>query len=517
VAALAPEETRVEGRLIALVRKDLVRPEPTVVAEDEAFRFRHLLIRDTAYEALPKAVRAELHERFAAWLRAHATAIVELDELIAYHLEQAYRYRLDLGPLDDAAHALAARAGEHLLVSAERARTRGESDAAIALLSRAVELLPAAAAAHREAQVELAVVVAETGDFAGASALLREADAAARAAGDRRVLARSTLARVETDMQSDVSATLRAGLEASERALAELELAGDDEGVVWALRVVGNLKAWLGTSAEAEQLWARALKRAETTSPRLANELREWMAWALWWGPTPVDDAIRLCDELARQASSPRLEATILLIRGFLKAAGGSVQEGRDETAAGRALFHELGARLWWAGTSMVAADIELRAGAPERAYELLTEGQTVLAESAEAGYVATVVGLRAQAAFELGRDDEALALADETQRIAAVDDLEPRARARLVRARVLARLGKLAEAEALIREAAEIVDPTDYMGLHLDLAVARADVARDAGRLEDQRVALEHAVDAAEAKGFSLAGEQVRRRLAKL
>ena len=71
VAALAPEESRVDGRLTTLVRKDLVRPEQPVIADDEAFRFRHLLIRDTAYEALPKAVRADLHERFATWLEEH--------------------------------------------------------------------------------------------------------------------------------------------------------------------------------------------------------------------------------------------------------------------------------------------------------------------------------------------------------------------------------------------------------------------------------------------------------------
>jgi class 3 adenylate cyclase len=110
VAALAPEETAVDGRLIALVRKDLVRPEQALVADDEAFRFRHLLIRDTAYEALPKAVRAELHERFAGWLQSHADELIESDELVGYHLAEAYRYRVELGPLGETAHALGQRA-----------------------------------------------------------------------------------------------------------------------------------------------------------------------------------------------------------------------------------------------------------------------------------------------------------------------------------------------------------------------------------------------------------------------
>ena len=93
VAALVQDETPVDGRLVALVRKDLVRPEHAQLAGEDGYRFRHLLIRDAAYEALPKATRAELHERFAAWLEARGMELVELDEIVGYHLEQAFSYR----------------------------------------------------------------------------------------------------------------------------------------------------------------------------------------------------------------------------------------------------------------------------------------------------------------------------------------------------------------------------------------------------------------------------------------
>ena len=74
-----------------LVRKELIRSTAPTFPEDEGFRFRHLLIRDAAYESLPKATRAELHERFADWLSQHD--LVERDEIVGYHLEQAHRYR----------------------------------------------------------------------------------------------------------------------------------------------------------------------------------------------------------------------------------------------------------------------------------------------------------------------------------------------------------------------------------------------------------------------------------------
>jgi len=58
----------VTPRLASLVRKGLIRPDTAQIPAEDAFRFRHLLMRDAAYDSLPKATRAELHERFAAWL-----------------------------------------------------------------------------------------------------------------------------------------------------------------------------------------------------------------------------------------------------------------------------------------------------------------------------------------------------------------------------------------------------------------------------------------------------------------
>ena len=68
VLDLTPEEEResVQARLLALVRKRFVRLDTT--APDEGFRFHHALIRDAAYDGIPKRTRAELHERAAARL-----------------------------------------------------------------------------------------------------------------------------------------------------------------------------------------------------------------------------------------------------------------------------------------------------------------------------------------------------------------------------------------------------------------------------------------------------------------
>ena len=98
---LAPDRRRPAGApLAALVRKELIRPHEAI---EDTFRFRHMLIRDAAYERIPKELRSELHERFADWLDGRAE---ELDEIVGYHLEQAYRYLASLGPAGERAQTL---------------------------------------------------------------------------------------------------------------------------------------------------------------------------------------------------------------------------------------------------------------------------------------------------------------------------------------------------------------------------------------------------------------------------
>src|SRR6266508_4739059 len=135
-----PEEPQVMARLTALVRKELVRPDKPQLPGDDAFRFRHLLIRDAAYDALPKATRAELHARFAAWLEEHGGDLVELDEILGYHLEQAWRYRQELGNARGGELADAAR--RRLAAAGRRARQRQDLPAALNLFDRALVLAP---------------------------------------------------------------------------------------------------------------------------------------------------------------------------------------------------------------------------------------------------------------------------------------------------------------------------------------------------------------------------------------
>src|SRR5207248_8882617 len=90
----------------------------------------------------PKSVRAELHERLSRWLGEHGREMVDLDEILGYHLEQAVRYRGELGEVADSYSSLREQAGERLAAAARRSRLRGDSAATVNLLRRAIALNP---------------------------------------------------------------------------------------------------------------------------------------------------------------------------------------------------------------------------------------------------------------------------------------------------------------------------------------------------------------------------------------
>ena len=143
VQELAPPAERddVPAHLLSLVRKELIRPDQPIYPDEEAYRFRHLLIRDAAYDSLPKETRAELHEAFADWLDRHAT-LIEQDEIVGYHLERAYRNRSELDSADPRLDDLARRASARLARAARGAEERGDISAFCGLCQRAAELLP---------------------------------------------------------------------------------------------------------------------------------------------------------------------------------------------------------------------------------------------------------------------------------------------------------------------------------------------------------------------------------------
>jgi DNA-binding SARP family transcriptional activator len=159
VVELADDELRphVDTLLAALVHREFVRPLPD---GDDTFSFRHQLVRDAAYASIPKQARAELHERYAAWLEHRSGRRTgEIEEILGYHLEQASGLRAELGPLDEHGQTLARSAAARLESAGRRALARADERAATKLFRRAVELLPAEAPERLALMHELQALV----------------------------------------------------------------------------------------------------------------------------------------------------------------------------------------------------------------------------------------------------------------------------------------------------------------------------------------------------------------------
>jgi len=454
VASLSEGESA-SSTLLSLVRRDLIEPDRSLIPGDDGFRFRHILIRDAAYLGVAKALRAGLHERYASWLE---DAAGELDEIIGYHLEQAFRYRQELGPADA---ALAKRAGEHLARAGRHAIGRGDFSAAATLLSRAVSLLPDSHADRRELLPMLGSVLMRTGDFARAERVLADAEGAARAAGDSRLELRTLIERefLRTFTQPDES--IEDIVAVADRAIPLLEHLEDDVGLAkaWWLRSELHLSAcrWGERAANLE----RALEHAKRAGDEVEQgTIAAQLALAVYYGSTPVDAAIERCEVLVAEIPAHRsLEASITGTLAGLRAMQGNFDEARRLQADARRMYEELGQRFRVAVRSLIAADIELLAGQPAKAATILRWASEALREMGARPATATIDAFLADALADAGAKDEALRYSAASRESAAEPDVVSQVMWRVAAA-------KVTDDAALARDAVRLSMPTDYPDL---------------------------------------------------
>jgi class 3 adenylate cyclase/tetratricopeptide (TPR) repeat protein len=490
------------SRLQSLVRKDLIRPS---LAGDEDYRFKHLLLRDAAYEALPKEARAELHEGFAGWMleeRPQYTAI------IGYHLEQAYRARADLGPVDDHARTLARRGAELLGSAGKQAYERTDIHATTNLLERAVALLPEDDPDAIALYPTLAFALGEAGDLERPTELYRIAEER----GDARTSLLARIRRITLDLEK--AASMRDAVEPMRAAIADAERLGDDAILSEALRRFAVLMMWLGDNQEAERQLRRSFDLANSAGGlRLRAEAIYWLGLILLWGPTPVTRALEECEELVAMAEGSRIAHSELMVaQGTLLALAGDFDRARALTGAGREEMFELGQRLQYAAIGQPVAVIELLADDPAAAERILREADDILGAAGESGYRSTVVALLGLAVSQQGGHDEAEQLADLGRQLGDEGDVITQIYWRVTKCKVLLARGEIEEARRLATETLALTEDYD----NFDGPMATLEVA-ECLEPKEARMALERALAGAEAKGNVVIQAQARARLEAL
>jgi class 3 adenylate cyclase/tetratricopeptide (TPR) repeat protein len=489
VRAISPEEEQaaVAGALEALLRKEVVFRDAQALSGAEAYRFGHILVRDAAYKGLPKEKRAELHERAATFLEeSTGDRAAEYEELIGYHLEQAFGFRAELGPVNEAAAALRERAHVRLASAGHRSLLRGDLPAALNLFRRAAALA-AGESDKAELLTRISGVLVQLGQFAEADALLEQALDQARADGDELREAHASVAREFVLLQTDPAGRSGKIVDVTERVVPLFEAHGDDYGLAraWRLRSeVGRLVCRFGEEAAALE---RARVHAEAAGEeRESVEIKLWLANCLCYGPTPVGDALAQTDQMLEQAHGVRwVQASLLGMRGYLLAMADRPDEARAHQARSHTIFEELGMSFANVARAVIPAGIEQMAGDLGAAERELVFGHDQLEAIGENELRSTIAAALAHVLYEQDRDDEAEVFARASKSVAAEDDIGSQVLWRSALAKVIARRDGSAEAEELASDAVALAATTDMLSLHgaalLDLA--RVEALRNDGR----------------------------------
>jgi predicted ATPase/class 3 adenylate cyclase len=522
IADLSPDHVRSHtgSHLLALTRKGLIGPERSDFPGEDAFRFRHMLIREAAYEAIPKETRAKLHERFAGWLERSAREQArESEEFTGYHLEQAYRCLSELGPLDERGRELARLAAERLATAAARASDRGDVVAAANLLGRAIALLPEAEPARVELQLLFALATGGTGKYTEAESLLTGVIAAAQPLGLRDVEWYARIERLSFQIETDPHWEPESIREAVGEAISLFAELGDDRGQARAWQLLSQMNQMLKQYAAAEKLIRRALEHArragdfseETSSLlNLLNSIR--------YGPICVEEGNRRTTEILEQAEEPWVEAYALRCLGSLYAMEGRFQEARRLIGKGLAIYEDLGLEIQMAhAAEQESAYVEMLAddaAAAERelksAYEALDGAGVKNSAASAAGYLG--LALCAQ-----GRYEEAARFAEISEHGAVANDLNTQIVWRCVRARVLARQAAFESAESLGREAARLAEKTDALDDRGNTLMDLADVLGVVGRGDEAATTVAEALRLYDRKGNVVSAAKAAALLAEL
>ena len=513
-----PKEAVLEG-LHELARKELVRrSRHSTLTDDVEYSFWHVLVRDVAYAQIPRADRARRHQAAADWI-ARIAGEREYEEITGYHLEQAFRYRLELGPVGEHERDLATRAAAFLGKAGRRAVVRGDRRGAANLLERARALLPAGDRNRIELALPLSHRLFESGDDERCQQLLAQALDEAVQVGDERIEMHLRVRRAWMQSWWAPEGFVQEADEIATRALRVFEQAGDELGQARAWALAAKRLRTLGYAGNVKEAWERALDHARRAGDRAAErETLHWLALTLYWGRIPAEEATSRLQEILREAEGDReLEARIKRILAGFRGMQGCFDEARGLLSEANTIFEELGMRRAAVTISFISGPIEIWAGNPDVAESALRESCEALQTVGERGALPYLAGFLAEALYVQGRLAESEHWTAVSARTAATDDLDVQADWRCVQAKLLARRGRFDEAEAMGREALEIVDRTGESDHKGDAYLDFAEICRLAGKTADEEEALRQAIAWYDAKGNLVMAGKARMLLAEL
>jgi class 3 adenylate cyclase/tetratricopeptide (TPR) repeat protein len=508
VAALTPEEERedVGRQLQSLTRKELITPDESPFSGEDAFRFRHMLIRDAAYQAIPKETRGDLHERLAVWIEERVRdRIDEFEEIIGHHLEQAHLLRLELGRRDDRTRELGKRAAERLAAAGRRALGRGDAHAAGRLLPRAAGLLPENHPDRASILADVGQALIARGSLAEAGATLAKAEALSARGGDPGTEARAALLGLWVLLHTEPEGKTERIRSEVERLIPVLEGMGDQRALAQAHGLLVEVDWMACRYSAAEKGLERAADHARRAGDRqLERDALHRLVIAILLGTSPPEEGIARCREiLARAEGDRRVEAAVLFSEAILMAMLGRFEGTRERIARARAILDDLGSVLPAISSLQWLGFVEMLAGDLEAAQAAFAEAYRSLERLGERGFLSTIAAQLARVLSEQGRFDEAERHAHISLDTGATDDISSQVDARAGLALAVAgRDRAFVEAERLARQAVELAEATDDLFMQGDAWSVLGNVLGLASRPEQAAEAFDRAIERYGRKG---------------
>ena len=517
--SLAPQQLhdRLDAQLQALTRKRFIRPFDATEA-DARFRFDHHLVRDTVYNGLLKRARATMHVEFVKWadqVNAESDRGQEFEAILGYHLEQAYKYLGELGPIDEAGAAIGRDGSRRLASAGRRALRRGDMHASVNLLQRAAALLPVDDLRRANLLPDLGEGLMELGNLVEAKSVLAEAEQIAGKHGDARLKASAALVGMFVRLYGgEAGDWSEQALRLANEVVPVLERAEAHDELSMAWRLVGFVHGVAGRYGQADKANLRYLSHARVAgNERLVARSARGVAIGALLGPTPVPQAIEICTGILESGNSDRqVESVVLCVLAQLRAMSGDFDTARALYRQGRSVLRELGASVSTAATGIDLARVELLAGDLSIAERELRADYDFLTQIGENYLRSTLAAVFAQVLGEIGREDEALAMSKVAEEAAAEDDVETQTLWRAARAPLIARAGDIESALELARAALEFASKTDGPLLRAEALCELASVQKDAARLDEARAAIAEAVGLFIAKGDIVSAERAKK-----
>jgi class 3 adenylate cyclase/tetratricopeptide (TPR) repeat protein len=537
VEALLPnlDSGVVTEALQELVRKELLRqpeqrervPPASSDPSEDTYVFRNVRYQDAAYQRITPQDRADLHERYADWLEQRAGGVARVAERIGFHLERAYRHRLELrrNVVDDTARKLAQRAGRHYAAAGRGYIPQGilPIETAASALDRAIQLLPEHSPDRLQAELDLAEVLQMTAP-ARSMELYEDVLRTSRSAENHMTQLHAGLGQMELSWFRGDTGDWDRDRRRLGQIIAELAPSGQAQLLARAWRLVAQVEAKRALASDGLQACQRALEYARLAGDeRLQAKITQLNLYVLYWSPASLDEVDREAERSVTEARNRglySLEAGSLGVRARIAALRGQFEEARQLLQQASGILPEFPDLLMIGNDVLSEAIVEWAAGDVDRAGKVLERGleeaqRAVVSSRSQIAHLAALLG---RVRLWQDRDSDAEQAVEIARRASVASELGAQARWRQVEALLLARRGMLEQARELVQQAVETaLLRTQSPEIQAQALVDQAEVLQRAGDRGQAAKAARQALERYQRRGDRVHEQQVMKFLAQL